>query len=119
MTGSPDSTPELSGDELATCGESCYELTLFVSGASDLSAHAIADARELCDVHLDGRYHLSVVDVHDDPAAVLTHHVLVAPTVVKHRPLPVRRYVGDLSDTDKVLLALELTAAKTAATALG
>ena len=48
-----------------------YELTLFVSGASDLSARAIANARRLCDVHLRGRYHLSVVDVHEDPAAVL------------------------------------------------
>ena len=90
------------------------ELTLFVSGASDLSARAIAGARELCEVHLSGRYQLSIVDVHDDPAAVLRHHVLAAPSLVKHRPLPERKYVGDLNHTDKVLLALELPVANTA-----
>jgi circadian clock protein KaiB len=84
------------------------DLTLFVNGATDLSARAVALARELCDVHLDGRYRLAVVDVNDDPAAVSAHHVLVAPTLSRHQPPPTRRYVGDLSDTDKVLDALDL-----------
>lgn len=84
------------------------ELTLFVSGASDLSARAIADARALCDVHLDGRYRLSVVDVHEDPAAVLSHGVLAAPTLVRSRPLPLRRFIGDLSHVRDVLLKLEI-----------
>jgi circadian clock protein KaiB len=84
------------------------ELTLFVSGASDLSARAIADARALCDVHLAGRYQLSVVDVHEDPAAVLRHSVLAAPTLVRSRPLPLRRFIGDLSQTRDVLLKLEI-----------
>lgn len=91
-----------------------YELTLFVSGASDISARAIANARQLCDTHLDGRCHLSVVDVHEDPAAVLSSRVLAAPTLVKNRPLPVRKHVGDLSNTAKVLLALDLPVAKAA-----
>jgi circadian clock protein KaiB len=85
-----------------------YELTLFVSGATELSARAIAHARELCDVHLDGLCRLSVVDVHEDTAAVLSSRVVVAPTLVRTQPLPVRRFVGDLSQTDKVLLGLEL-----------
>ena len=83
------------------------DLTLFVNGATDLSARAVALAKELCDVRLDGRYRLAVVDVNDDPAAVLGHHVLVAPTLLRHQP-PTRRYIGDLSDTDKVLDALGL-----------
>jgi circadian clock protein KaiB len=87
------------------------DLTLFVNGATDLSARAVALARELCDVHLDGRYRLAVVDVNDDPAAVSAHHVLVAPTLLRHQPPPTRRYVGDLSDTDKVLDALDLPVA--------
>jgi circadian clock protein KaiB len=101
MTGSGDGSPE-------------QEFTLFVSGASDLSARAIASARQFCEVHLNGRYQLSIVDVHSDPAAVLKHHVLAAPSLVKHRPLPERKYVGDLNHTDKVLLALELPVANTA-----
>ena len=74
-----------------------FELTLFVSGASDLSVRAIANARRLCDVHLDGRHHLQVVDMHDDPAAFTSGWVLATPTLVKSRPLPVRKLVGDLS----------------------
>jgi circadian clock protein KaiB len=91
-----------------TPAEPRYELTLFVSGASELSARAIASAKQLCDAHLDGRYQLSVVDVHEDPAAGLRSHVLVAPTLIRNRPAPVRRLAGDLSNVDKVLSMLEL-----------
>jgi circadian clock protein KaiB len=87
------------------------ELTLFVSGASDLSARAIAAARDLCDVRLGGRFRLSVVDVHEDPAAVLRHGVRAAPTLVRTWPLPRLRFIGDLSQPDQVLLKLELAVA--------
>jgi circadian clock protein KaiB len=89
-----------------------YELTLFVSGASDLSARAIANAKKLCDTHLVGRYELSVVDVHEDAAAALNSDVIAAPTLVRNSPLPVRKLVGDLSKTDKVLVALDLADAR-------
>ena len=85
-----------------------YALTLFVSGASDLSARAIAHAKQLCDSRLEGRYELTIVDVHEDPAAAVGSHVVAAPTLVRDRPLPVRKLAGELSDPDKVLLALEL-----------
>ena len=84
------------------------ELTLFVSGASENSARAIASAQELCEVRLDGRYRLAVIDVHEDPAAVLSHGVQAAPTLVRTRPLPMRRFIGDLTDADAVLLTLEI-----------
>jgi diguanylate cyclase (GGDEF)-like protein/PAS domain S-box-containing protein len=74
-----------------------YDLTLYVSGASDLSARAIADARQLCDTHLAGRYHLGVIDVNEDPAGVRAGGVLATPTLVRNQPLPVRELVGDLS----------------------
>jgi circadian clock protein KaiB len=88
--------------------ESGYDLTLFVSGASDLSARAISNAKALCEIHLAARYQLGVVDVHEDPAAALSGRMLAVPTLVRNRPLPVRQVVGDLSDTGKVLLALDL-----------
>lgn len=112
MTSAHDSTLERFEDELAALDDTDYELTLFVSGASDLAARAIANARRLCDVHLHGRCHLSVVDVHEDPAAVLSSRLLATPTLVRNRPLPMRRVVGDLSDTDKVLRALDLPLAR-------
>ena len=91
-----------------TADDDRRELMLFVSGASDLSARAIGDARALCDVHLGGDYQLLIVDVNDDPAAVLDHGVVAAPTLVRSRPLPQRRFVGDLSKADDVLLKLEI-----------
>jgi len=88
-----------------------FGLTLFVSGASTLSVRAVADATLLLDVHLGGSYHLAVVDMYDDAAAGLPYGALAAPTLVRHRPLPVRRHVGDLSRGDEVLRALELPSA--------
>ena len=85
-----------------------YELTLFVIGASDLSARAISNVRKLCDHYLPGRHHLSVVDLFDDPEAARTAGVLATPTLIKSSPLPMRRLVGDLSQTDRVLAALEI-----------
>jgi circadian clock protein KaiB len=119
MTAPHDATLRRFEDELAALDETRYELTLFVSGASDLAARAIANARRLCDVHLHGRCHLSVVDVHDDPNAVLTSRLLATPTLVKNLPLPVRRVVGDLSHADKVLRALDLPAAREEQAAVG
>jgi circadian clock protein KaiB len=91
-------------------GDSGFELTLFVSGASDLSARAIAAARRLCDSGAGGPGRLSVVDIHEDPAAVLSREVIAAPTLIRTLPLPERRYVGDVSRTDAVLVALGLPA---------
>jgi circadian clock protein KaiB len=84
------------------------QLTLIVSGASELSARAISNATRLCETHMPGRHHLSVVDLDEAPASVLSGQVLAAPTLVKTRPLPVQKFVGDLSNTQRVLIALGL-----------
>lgn len=85
-----------------------YVLTLFVSGASPLSARAVANARALCQAHLTGRHALTVIDVHSHPALVVAAGVLAVPTLVRESPLPRRRIVGDLAHTANVLRALEL-----------
>jgi circadian clock protein KaiB len=91
-----------------------YVLTLFVSGASDSSARAIADVREMCDQNLRGRHDLSIVDLNQEPALAARHHVLATPTLIKDRPLPVRMRVGDMSDHVTVLrvLGVPTTAAR-------
>ncbi len=108
MTSPHDATLKRFEEALGATDTTVYELTLFVNGASDLSARAIANAKRLCDLHLHGRYQLAVVDVHADPDAVLGGQVLAAPTLLKSSPLPVRKVVGDLSQIAKVLLALDL-----------
>jgi circadian clock protein KaiB len=92
-----------------------YELTLFVTGASALSGRAVADVRSLCDTYLPGRYHLEVVDVHRNPGLVTSRGVLASPTLIKDLPLPKRVLVGDLSNTKRVLLALDIDQAPAAA----
>jgi circadian clock protein KaiB len=88
--------------------ETGCQLTLYVSGASDRSAQAVGQVRELCDVHLPGSARLTVVDVHAHAGSDLDHSVLATPTLIKNLPLPVRRIVGDFSDPGTVLLALGL-----------
>jgi circadian clock protein KaiB len=100
-------------------GEAHYDLTLFVGGASDLSGQAIAHARDLCDLHLAGRHRLSVVDLHVDPDAGVRSRVHAAPTLVRNRPLPARKLVGDLSQTADVLRALGLPVVAAAADSAG
>jgi circadian clock protein KaiB len=107
MTGGTGAKLERSEDD-PTAGGALYDLTLFVSGASSLSGRAIANARELCEQHLDGQYHLSVVDIHVDPDALVGSLVLAVPTMIKNRPGPERRVVGDLSHPAKVLQALDI-----------
>ena len=103
----PDAAAQLD-DAAALRARTTFELTLIVSGASELSARAIANATLLCETHMAGRYHLSIVDLHEAPASVLSGEVLAAPTLVKTRPLPVQKFVGDLSRTHRVLAALGL-----------
>jgi circadian clock protein KaiB len=92
-----------------------YDLTLFVTGASAFSARAVRDVRALCDNHLEGRYQLQIVDVHRNPDLVSSRGVLASPTLIKDRPLPKRVLVGNLSDTQRVLLALDIEPAPDAA----
>ena len=94
------------GVALAADRDGCYQLTLFVSGASDLSARAIDDVRRMCDAYLSARAVLTVVDVHAEPQAALSSRIRVVPTLVRTSPPPVRRVVGDLSQSERVLSAL-------------
>lgn len=93
---------------LAASQKEEYVLTLFVTGASEMSGRAIANVRNLCEAHLRGRYTLEVVDVHRDPSLMSVHDVVAAPTLIKERPLPKRMLVGDLSETTRVLAALDI-----------
>jgi circadian clock protein KaiB len=89
-----------------------YDLTLFVSGASDVSVRAIIAARSLCDIELGGDCLLSVVDLDLEHALAGSAHAWVraTPTLVRDLPLPARHVIGDLSRTEHVLAALGLPA---------
>jgi circadian clock protein KaiB len=108
----PGANPQLARAQLerglAALESEPYALTLFVSGASDSSAHAIANIRKICDEHLGGRHHLDIVDLHQEPGLARQHNVLATPTLVKDHPLPSRMLVGDMSDHPRILVALDI-----------
>jgi circadian clock protein KaiB len=93
---------------LAEQASAAYVLTLFVTGASEMSGRAIANVRAICEEYLTDRYTLAVVDVHRDASLMSVHDVVAAPTLIKEAPLPKRMLVGDLSDTSRVLAALDV-----------
>lgn len=86
-----------------------YSLCLFVTGTSPVSTRAISNLKKICDEHLAGRYELEIIDVYQQPLLVKKENVTAVPMLIKKLPLPLKRIVGDLSDTEKVLKALGLT----------
>ena len=91
-------------------GDGRYVLRLYVTGSTRRSARAIENTRQICDRHLRGRHDLEVVDLYEHPEAAAEENVFAAPTLVKLRPGPLRRVIGDLSDRARVLVSLGLRA---------
>jgi circadian clock protein KaiB len=88
--------------------ESFWTMRLYVAGQSPRSNAAIANLRRICDEHMPGRYEVQVIDLARNPELARMDQIVAIPTLVKKMPTPVRRIIGDLSATDKVLLSLEL-----------
>ncbi|HVU22681.1 MAG TPA: circadian clock protein KaiB [Opitutus sp.] len=85
-----------------------YTLKLYVTGNTPRSERAIANLRRICEEELQGQYQMVVIDVLERPTLAEDEHILATPTLIKHLPPPLRRIIGDLSDTEKVLLGLNL-----------
>jgi len=83
-------------------------LRLYVTGMTPRSARAVENVRAICERYLRGRYDLEVIDVYQQPTLAKGEQIVAAPTLIRKLPLPLRRVIGDLSDTDKVLLGLDL-----------
>ena len=90
-----------------------YLLRLFVTSASSRTATAIANLRRICDQELGGQYELEIIDVLEHPDMAEDEKILATPTLIKTLPLPLRRVIGDLSNTEKVLLGLEVQSKRT------
>ena len=79
-----------------------YGLTLFVTGAGPRSVRAVAHVQEFCERELEGHYDLEIVDLYQDPGRAQPANVIVAPTLIRYEPKPVRLLVGDMSDTQRL-----------------
>lgn len=85
-----------------------YLLKLYVAGSTPRAQLAIENLKRLCESDLSGRYELEIIDVLEHPEMAEQDKILATPTLIKQLPPPLRRVIGDLSDSDKVLLGLEL-----------
>jgi circadian clock protein KaiB len=85
-----------------------YVLRLYVTGATSRSRRAIVNINAICHEHLQGKYDLEVIDIHQKPTLAKDEQIVAAPTLIKQLPLPLRRIIGDLSDRESVLLGLDL-----------
>lgn len=85
-----------------------FVLRLFIAGNSVRSALAIENIREVCETNLKGRYSLEVIDIYQQPELARSEQVLAAPTLIKSLPLPLRRIIGDLSSSERVLVGLSI-----------
>ena len=85
-----------------------YVLKLYVTGATSKSLRAITNIKRICEAHLKGRYQLEVVDIYQQPVLAKGEQILAAPTLIKQLPSPLRRLIGDMANTERVLLGLDL-----------
>ena len=83
-------------------------LRLYIAGQTPKSVLALANLNEICEEHLAGQYQIEVIDLLQNPQLARGDQILAIPTLVKKLPLPVRRIIGDLSNTERVLVGLDL-----------
>jgi circadian clock protein KaiB len=88
--------------------EEIFDLRLYVAGQTPKAIRAFANLRKICDEHLAGRYRIEVIDLLEDPQLGRGDQILALPTLVRKLPQPIKRIIGDLSNTERVLVGLDL-----------
>ena len=85
-----------------------YELRLYVAGQTTKSLAAFANLKKICEEHLTGQYEIEVIDLLKEPQLASGDQILAIPTLVRKLPEPIRKIIGDLSNTERVLVGLDL-----------
>ncbi len=88
--------------------EAKYVLRLYVTGMTSKSTRTIANVQKLCEKHLTGRYELDVIDIYQQLKLAQTEEIIATPTLIKKLPLPLRKLIGDMSDTERFLVGIGL-----------
>ena len=93
---------------LSEAGQGHYVLRLYVVGMTPNSQRAIANVQKICEEHMRGRFELEIIDIYQQPIFAKEGQIVAAPTLVKELPPPLRKFIGDLSQTEKILAGLDL-----------
>lgn len=106
MTEQKDTTQEFE-EALKRLSQEKYVLRLFVAGMNPKSVQAIENIKRICETYLPGRYELVVIDVYQQPILAKEGQIVAAPTLIKELPPPLRKLVGSMSDTERVLVGMD------------
>jgi circadian clock protein KaiB len=99
---------EVSAARAAPRAPEKYALRLYISGTTSRSTRAILNIKTICEKHLNGRYHLQVIDVYQQLDVLRREQLIALPTLIKALPAPPRKLIGDLSNRERVLAGLDL-----------
>ncbi len=88
--------------------EESWNLRLYIAGQTPRAVRAFENLKRICEKHLEGTYHIEVIDLLKSPQLAKGDQILAVPTLVRKLPEPVRKIIGDLSNTEKVLVGLDL-----------
>lgn len=110
MRKQPSAARTLAGFDAAAVNldNARYVLRLYVTGTTRNSERAIVNIRKICEEYLRGRYDLEIVDISQHSTLAEGEQIIAAPTLIKKLPLPLRRFIGDMSQTERILLGLDL-----------
>ncbi len=100
MTGAPEADPQ--------GAQEYWELRLYVAGQTPKSITAFNNLKKLCEAHLAGKYSIEIIDLLKNPTLAKGDQILAIPTLVRKLPEPIRKIIGDLSNTERVLIGLDL-----------
>ena len=109
MTGKPEEVaraPDAASDSDGDPGY--YRLRLYVAGQTAKSVLALRNLKQVCETHLAGRYEVEVIDLIESPQLAAGDQILAIPTLVRRLPAPIKRIIGDLSNTERVLVGLDI-----------
>ena len=93
---------------LQASGKNSHVFRLYVTGTTRNSLRAIENTRFICQKYLEGRFELEVIDIYQQPCHAREGQIIAAPTLVKECPLPMRKFIGDMAQTERILLGLGL-----------
>ena len=97
-----------SGSARPSSAEQTYQLRLYVAGETPKSVLAFRNLKQICEDHLQGRYDIEIVDLLTNPQLASGDQILAVPTLVRRLPEPIKKIIGDLSNTERVLVGLDL-----------
>ena len=108
MTKKVHDQVEVFEEALKDSKEKKYVLRLYVAGATPRSTQSIINIKKICEEHLKGRYELEVIDIYQQPVLAKGEQIIAAPTLVKNLPPPLRKFIGNMADVERILVGLDL-----------